>query len=78
MDTWSAAARSRSTRWQGAVNNESLRISYRAAGPEDSRTNRMLLAYRYTAVHSDALLYCCSGLVGEWWESGGGARGWVE
>ena len=39
----------------------------------------MLLAYRCTAgVHTDALLYCCSGLVGGWWLGGRGARGWVE
>ena len=38
----------------------------------------MLLAYRYTAVHTVALLYCCSGLVGGRWVGGGGARGWLE
>ena len=38
----------------------------------------MLLAYRYIAVHTAALLYCCSDLVGGWWVGGGGARGRVE
>ena len=37
--------------------------------------NVMLLAYRYIAVHTAALLYCCSGLVGGWW-LGGGCTGW--
>ena len=43
------------------------RVFYRAAGPQDSGTNQMLLAYRHTAVHTAALLYCCGGLVGGWW-----------
>ena len=30
----------------------------------------MLLAYRYTTVHTAALLYRCSGLVGGWWVHG--------
>ena len=37
--------------------------------------NEMLLAYRYTAVHTAALLYCCSGLIGGWC-MGGGCTGW--
>ena len=42
------------------------RVCYRAAGPQDSGTTHMLLAYRYTAVHTAALLYYWSGLVGGW------------
>ena len=42
-------------------------------GPKtpEPRSNQMLLAYRYTTVHTAALLYCCSGLVGGWWVGGG-------
>ena len=47
---------------------------YRAAGPQGSRTKQMLLAYRYTAVHTALLLYCCSDVVGGWWVGGGGGQ----
>ena len=39
----------------------------RGAGAQFSKTNQMLLAYRYTTVHTGALLYCCIGLVGGGW-----------
>ena len=68
VGAWCVAARSRSTRWRGVVNNEPLRVSYRAAGSQDSGTNQILLAYR---------LHCCTVVVA-WSVGGGGARGWVE
>lgn len=38
----------------------------------------MLLTYRFSAEHTFALLYKCSGFICSCWVGGGGARGWVE
>ena len=73
VGAWWVAARSRSTRWRGVVKRQTSRVSYRAAGSQDSETK----CSSRTGVPSDILLHCRTAVVA--WSAGGrGARGWIE